>query len=154
MPASSYTDEIADVICERIANGESLKAICAEDGMPSQSMVFRWLADPAKEEFRERYARARESQADALFDEILSIADTPVMGEKTKTDADGNTEVMTGDMIEHRKLQIDARKWLAGKLRPKKYGDKLELETKIEAGDSLTELLNTIAHNGKRITDR
>lgn len=142
MTASGYTEELADIICERIANGESLKAICDEGGMPSQSMVFRWLA--SDEAFRERYARAREVQADALFDEILVIADTPVLGEKTKTDKDGNTEVTTGDMIEHRRLQIDARKWMAAKLRPKKYGDKLELEHNGEV--RLTPVIN---FNGK-----
>ncbi|NKJ03465.1 hypothetical protein FHT29_000410 [Rhizobium sp. SG741] len=75
------------------------------------------------------YARAREAQADALFDEILDIANTPITGEKTKVDKDGNVIEMTkADMIEHRRLQIDARKWMAGKLRPKVYGDKLDID--------------------------
>jgi hypothetical protein len=133
---SSYTLEIGDIICERLAEGESLRSICRDDAMPSQSMVFRWLA--ADEMFREQYARAREAQADAIFDEILFIADTPVQGVKTKTKEDGSVETQTGDMIEHRRLQVDARKWMAGKLRPKVYGDKL---TNIhEGGDKPIEM--------------
>ncbi|MBB6304037.1 terminase small subunit protein [Rhizobium leucaenae] len=124
---SNFTPEIADQICEHLAGGESLKSICLAEGMPHRATVFRWLA--AHESFRDMYARAREAQADALFDEVLDIADTPVTGEKTKIDAAGNVVEMTkADMIEHRRLQIDARKWVAAKLRPKVYGDKLDLD--------------------------
>lgn len=123
---SDYSQEIADLICERIGDGESLRKICSEDDMPNKATVFRWLA--AHPEFSDQYARAREAQADTLFDEVLAIADTPMMGEKTKIGSDGKTETTTGDMIEHRRLQVDARKWMAGKLRPKKYGDKLDVE--------------------------
>jgi hypothetical protein len=122
---TDFTQELADEICARIADGESLKAICEEQGMPHRATVFRWLA--AHETFRDMYAHARLSQADALFDEILGIADTPMIGEKTKETSDGKTETTTGDMIEHRRLQVDTRKWMAARLAPKKYGDKLEL---------------------------
>jgi hypothetical protein len=119
---SSYTEEIAAVICERIAEGESLRAICRGSGMPAQSTIFKWLAE--RQEFSEQYARAREAQADVLFDEILHIADTPLEGVKTKVVGD-KVETMTGDMIEHRRLQVDARKWMLGKMQPKKYGEKV-----------------------------
>lgn len=123
---SDFTQETADTICERIADGESLRSICNGEDMPNKATVFRWLA--AHDLFRDQYARARETQADALFDEILAIADTPQIGEKRKIKEDGGVEVSTGDMIEHRRLQVDARKWMAGKLRPKKYGDKIDVE--------------------------
>lgn len=97
--------------------------ICADDGFPADRTVYRWLE--AHEEFRQQYARAREVQADTLSDEILDISNTPVIGAKTKTGKDG-VEVTEGDMIEHRRLQVDARKWLASKLAPKKYGDKTD----------------------------
>ncbi|WP_315928880.1 terminase small subunit protein [Mesorhizobium sp. SP-1A] len=122
---SDFTEEIADTICERLAEGESLRSICRDEGMPSTSSVCRWLA--AREGFREQYARARELQADALFDEAQDIANTLVEGVKTKVTSDGKTEVTRGDMIEHRRLQVDVRKWMVGKLAPKKYGDKLAL---------------------------
>ncbi|SCB16478.1 hypothetical protein [Rhizobium hainanense] len=124
---SDFTPVVADAICERLADGESLKSICTSDGMPHRATVFRWLG--AHADFRDSYARAREAQADALFDEILDIANTPITGEKTKVDKNGNVIEMTkADMIDHRRLQIDARKWIAAKLRPKVYGDKLDVD--------------------------
>ncbi len=123
---SSYSVKVADTICERLAEGKSLNSICASDDMPHKATVFRWLS--SHDEFRDQYARAREAQADVLFDEILDIANTPIEGKKTKLDKDGEVvEISKGDMIEHRRLQIDARKWMAGKLRPKVYGDKLDV---------------------------
>lgn len=74
------------------------------------------------------YARAREDQADTLADQIIEIADTPMLGIKTKTDEEGNVETTQGDMIEHRRLQVDARKWIAAKLKPRKYGERLNTE--------------------------
>lgn len=137
---SDFTQEIADTICERIADGESLRAICSEDEMPCKSSVFKWLS--LHEDFADQYARAREAQADSLFDDILTIADTPMIGEKTKTTDDGKVEVTTGDMIEHRKLRVDARKWMAGKLKPKKYGDKITQEVTGADGAALIPIIN------------
>lgn len=124
---SSFTQETAVTICARLADGESLRSICEGEGLPTKTTVMRWLADDRYTAFRDQYARAREMQADALFDDILHIADTPLIGTKTKTTSDGKTEVSEGDMIEHRRLQVDARKWMAGKLQPKKYGEKTQL---------------------------
>lgn len=118
---STFTQEIADRICERLADGESLRSICKDEGMPSTGTVCRWLTE--NEKLQEQYARARELQADALFDDVLHIADNPQLGEKRKVTSDGKEEISYGDMIEHRRLQVDARKWMAGKLRPKKYGE-------------------------------
>ena len=125
---SKFTQEIAGLICERLANGESLRSICGEDVMPSQSMVFRWLA--SDEAFREMYARAREAQADTLFDEILDIADDARNDWMEKRSAEGEQVGWqeNGEAIRRSQLRIDARKWMAGKLRPKKYGDKLDVE--------------------------
>ena len=95
-------------LLDRIATGESLRSICRSKHMPGKSEVFRVLA--VDEVLRDQYARAREQQADAIFDEILDIADQS-----------------TPETVQQARLQIDARKWMAGKLRPKKYGDKLEL---------------------------
>lgn len=147
---SAYSDEIAVIICERIADGNSLRSICAEDGMPSKSMVMRWLSQHA--EFRDQYARAREAQADALFDEIIAIADAPLIGEKIKIDKDGNKEITRGDMIEHRRLQVDTRKWMASKLLPKKYGDKQQLEHSGVDGAPLVPIINLSLSGAKPTT--
>jgi len=64
---------LVDAICERIADGDSLRTIGDEEGFPAHSTVFKWLSE--NKGFSDQYAHAREEQVDALFDEILSIAD-------------------------------------------------------------------------------
>jgi hypothetical protein len=118
---SSYNTRIADDICERLANGESLRRICLTPDYPRQATVFRWLA--AQEEFREQYARAREAQADTLADEIIDIADG-------KRSAYEGTEAD----VQRDKLSVDARKWVAAKLKARVYGDKIDLTS---GGDKL-----------------
>jgi hypothetical protein len=132
---SSYSFHIAAGICQAMAEGKTLTAVCSADSFfagelgevapPHISTVFRWLA--ANAEFRDMYARAREAQADVWANEIIDIADTPKAGVIERTDKDGNVTVETRDMIEHRRLQVDVRKWAAAKGAPKKYGDRLEL---------------------------
>lgn len=120
---STFSQEIADKICEGIAEGKSLRAMLREDEtLPASSTCFRWLAQ--NKEFSEQYTRAREAQADVLFDEILEIADDG--RNDSYTDDDGQ-ERTNQDVIARSRLRVDARKWMAGKLRPKKYGEKLEL---------------------------
>jgi hypothetical protein len=125
MPRSSeYSDKVAARILEEITSGRSLRSICKDRDMPAASTVFLWLSRNAA--FAEQYARARVAQADAMAEDILDIADTPQLGKKTKK-AGKVTETTTGDMIEHRRLRIESRKWLMAKLVPKKYGEKLDL---------------------------
>jgi hypothetical protein len=112
--------------------GESLRAILKTDGMPASSTVFKWLSESRA--FAEQYARAREAQADTLFDEILSIADEEVTmvrrskHQPTSGEDDGSEVEVAFDptAVARNKLRVDARKWMAGKLRPKVYGDKVE----------------------------
>lgn len=126
--ASEYTIETALRICERLADGESLKAMCEDEDMPSKSTVFKWLAE--NETFSDMYARARETQADAIFDEILDIADDGRNDWMEKIDSDGGNLGWreNGEALRRSQLRIDARKWMAGKLRPRKYGEKLDVE--------------------------
>lgn len=124
---SSFSDDLAETICERLANAESLRKICLSDDMPSQTTVFRWLADDRYGAFREQYARAREAQADALFDECLDIADDGTNDWMADKEEDDGFRY-NGDAVQRAKLRIETRRWMAGKLRPKKYGEKLELD--------------------------
>lgn len=124
---SSYTPEMADLICADLALGMSLRSICRCDDRPDMTTVMRWLRE--REEFRQQYARAKEEAADGLVEEMLEIADTPVEGVRTKHTADGVEETRE-DMLGHRRLQVDTRKWIASKLKPKKYGDKIEHDHK------------------------
>lgn len=118
---SSYTQEIGDAICERIAEGESLRSICGAEDMPSKSAVFRWLATDLT--FRDQYARAKEAQAEALADEIMDIADDGSNDWMEKE----HGPVLDAEHVQRSKLRIEARKWVAAKLLPKKYGDKVAL---------------------------
>lgn len=120
---SGYTNEIADAICERIADGESLRKICLDDDMPSKSMVFRWLHQI--ESFRDQYARAKEEQADTLADDILDIADDN--SQDKYVDEEGKTRV-DNEVVARSRLKVDARKWIASKLKPKVYGDRIQQE--------------------------
>ena len=130
-----YSDALAQVICNHIANCVPLRAIAAKEGMPDAATMMRWLADDGKPEFREQYARAREAQADKMAEDILAIADeecTMVRADKHGSkddDGEGNTEVVfDATAVARNKLRVDARKWLASKMAPKKYGDKLQAE--------------------------
>jgi len=122
---SDFTREIADAICELIADGRSLRSICDDEGMPSKTTVFRWLA--ANEEFRNQYAYARETQADTYFEDVIDIADDSRNDWMKVSGEDDVGWRLNGDHVRRAQLRIDARKWMAGKLRPKKYGDKLAL---------------------------
>ena len=100
-----------------------MRTIGAMDGMPHQATIMAWL-DGSRPEFSEQYARAREAQADKLAEEILAIADDG--RSDTYLDAEGN-EKTDSEVIQRSKLRVEARKWLASKMAPKKYGDKMAI---------------------------
>lgn len=146
---NKFTLAIAERICERLSDGESLRTICLSEKMPSKATVFRWLR--SNEKFRDQYARAREAQADAIVDEILDIADeecTKVKADKhprADADEDGMVEVVFDAVaVQRNKLRIDARKWLAGKLKPKVYGDKVESEGSQDISQTLSQLIEKL----------
>lgn len=114
-------------ICELIKKGYSLRSALLNKRMHADTFYI-WINNDSKNQ--ERYARACELRADAMFDEIIEIADTPMIGQKVKQLPDGRQVVESGDMIEHRKLQIEARKWSLSKMNPKKYSEKLEVDQK------------------------
>lgn len=128
---SEYSQTVAEAITERIADGESLRSICSDEAMPAKSTVFKWLSQ--QKAFADQYARAREEQAETLASEIVAIADeecTTVRADKHSSrddDGDGNTEVVfDATAVARNRLRVDARKWVAAKLKPKVYGEKVE----------------------------
>jgi hypothetical protein len=130
---SLYTPEIAAEICARLADGETLRAICRDVHMPSERTVRSWAMDDL-EGFSPQYAKARELGYATLFDQMLEIADTPRQGVIVTEKATG-TETKTADMIEHRRLQVDTRKWMLSKALPKVYGDRIETVAKHQIVD-------------------
>lgn len=103
---TDYSCEAADAICGLLAEGYSLRAICATDGAPDRSTVFRWLV--AHPEFRDQYRLARELQADTLADECIEIADA---AEPTRL------------ALDHAVVRVKARQWCAARMKPRVYGD-------------------------------
>ena len=106
-PPVRESQELKDEICSRIANGETLRAICREEGKPSWVAVYNWLN--ADDDFALRFARAREDGHDAISEDCLHIADAGV--NDTQRD----------------KLRIETRLKLLAKWNPKKWGEKLDL---------------------------
>lgn len=107
-----YTVALGELICDRISDGESLKKITDEEGMPDRKSVHTWLIKD--EEFLHKYEAARDLQADVYADEMDDIA------HDAKLD------------VQRARLIIDTRKWTAAKLKPKKYGDKLDIKSEGE----------------------
>ena len=110
---TKYSIGWAERFCDLIAEGRSVAEICARPDMPSQQSVYTWLKQD--EDFLERYARAREAQADTLAAKIMTVVDgvEPEPGKVSKA-----------------RLQFDAYRWHAGKLAPKKYGDRISHDVK------------------------
>lgn len=122
---SEFTPEIADAICSRLADGESLRSVCRDECMPDKASVFRWLRTMPG--FCDQYARAKEESADALSDEMLEIADDGRNDWMKRNAGEDAGWVANGENVQRSRVRLDTRKWLASKLKPKKYGDKVDL---------------------------
>lgn len=109
---SEFSEAVADEICRLIAeDGLSVRAVCKRDEMPARSVVFKWLSQ--QPQFADQYARAMEERANAIFEEVIEQAD------ECPPDKDAAAAY---------RLRIDARKWAAGKLNPKRYGDRQQID--------------------------
>ena len=113
------TPELLEAICAGISLGKSARAMCVEAGI-SQRVLWNWLANDAA--LMQQYLRAKELCIDAYAEEIIEISDDG--SRDTYTDEKGR-EVIDREVIARSQLRIDARKWYASRLAPKKYGDKL-----------------------------
>lgn len=124
---TTYNAEIAEQICDETATtNKSLASICEQENFPAWRTVYGWLRKHA--EFAQMYAQAKEDQAERMAEEIVCISDECMIGEKVKVKSSGEIETTTGDMVERSKLRVDARKWVAAKLLPRKYGDRNQIE--------------------------
>ena len=126
-------DECFDYIISEIESGKSLRYALSTNGMPSSKTFYEWLEEKDEQgnlteqatEKVKRYAHACEQRELILLDEILEIADK--QGEDViETD---NGPVVNHNIIQRNKLQIEARQWTLGKLRPEKYGNKTDITT-------------------------
>jgi len=124
-----YTEAIAAEICERIANGASLKSVCSDDAMPSEATVINWHLDD-REGFSERYMRARAVQAMRWHDEVVEIADD---GSNDWMAKNKGELVVDHEHVTRSRLRIDTRKWLMSVTVPRLFGAKEE-----SSGSSVT----------------
>jgi hypothetical protein len=122
-----FNKKLGSNICKRIAEGESLRTIVKDEDMPSASSICRWLLDEDKKEFWEQYEKARNVQAELMFDELLEIADDGTNDWVEKQYADKVVEVIDSEHIQRSRLRVDTRKWYLSKVLPKKFGDKIDL---------------------------
>ena len=113
-----------DVLCSHVLEGGHLNEFCIGRGFAYTSML-RWInADPAGR--AAMYAQAREDRSDKLADEITAISDE--IDVKTTTGPDGEVRLtLDAAAVARNRLRVDARKWVASKLKPRVYGEKLEL---------------------------
>jgi transposase-like protein len=123
---SVFSEKLADEICRLIAEGVSLSDVCRREGMPVRQTVHDWVINN-RDGFGDRYARARELQADRFAEELLEIAD-----DTSHDVVERNGElVVDHEHIQRSKLRVDTRKWLMARMAPRKWGDKVVL-----AGDA------------------
>jgi hypothetical protein len=107
-----YGDALALAICERLADGESLKAICEDENMPARTTVYKWIVEDT-DGFADKYARAREAQQDTAVDDLADVAQATLEGKRDPQAA---------------RVYADIIKWRAAQLHPKKYGNKTTVE--------------------------
>lgn len=126
---TTYTEEIGDKICEQIAQGHGLREICRDmEDMPPRQTVLDWLNydDEPFKSFRAKYMRAREAQADYLAEEIKEIADDGTNDWMEVEVKKGFKQILLDrEHVERSKIRITTRQWIAAKLAPKKYSEKL-----------------------------
>jgi len=103
------TDRLIDELCQRLSQGVSMRSVCRDDDMPCMATIWRWLRE--NDNFAKRYTAAKQESADAMIEDILAISDQDDDEESTNRS----------------RLRVDTRKWIAAKLRPEKYSEKLDL---------------------------
>jgi len=125
---TDYTEKLGTLICARFAEGDSMRKIARDEGMPSTVTMLTWLR--VHEEFLIQYEIAKEECADMYSEEIIEIADDSSKDYIDVADENGVTGAtkLNTEHVQRSRLRVDARKWVAAKLKPKKYGDKTQKE--------------------------
>lgn len=120
-----YTQEIADEICAQLAEGKSLRTVCKAESMPSVTTVFAWMRKFPQ--FLKQYEISKAESADYLAEDTLDIADDGSNDWMATNDPENPGYRANGEHIARSRLRVDTRKWIASKLKPKKYGEKLDI---------------------------
>ncbi len=138
---TSYTEELADKICEAIATTPlGLSKICAmHDDFPARDTVFEWRYK--HKYFSDKYADAKRAQADLLAEELIEIADDGT--NDTYIDEKGNRKT-DYDVVARSRLRVDTRKWYVSKLLPKVYGDKQQADVGEDAKSLMQKVIDKL----------
>jgi hypothetical protein len=120
-----WSQDLADAVCFKIAHGYSLRTVCKDKDLPGMTTIFKWLRE--REDFAKQYARATEERTEAMAEDILDIADDGSNDLMTIQKGDKTYEIENKEVTNRSRLRVDTRKWLMSKMKPKKYGDKLDL---------------------------
>ena len=134
-------EKIFPIILSEIEEGASLRSILRREDMPTQKTFFDWIHND--EEKVKQYARACELRADTIFEEILEIADES----NNDTIYTDKGEIPNSEWMARSRLRVDARKWMLGKINPKKYGEKMQQEHSGEITTNIISLGNGIKPN-------
>lgn len=140
-----YSERLAARICAELAMGRSLRFVCRSDDMPGLETVFRWLRE--KPDFREQYAQAKSESADALVEEMIDIADD---GTNDFIETEDGVR-FNSEHVQRSRLRVDTRKWIASKLKPKKYGERLDMNHGVQPDNPLAALIQQIQNNSMPI---
>ncbi len=133
-------------LCEQISEGKSLSTAIKAEGMPSYQLVMLMLRN--NPEFRTMYEKAVESRADRLAEEIIELADQQI--------PDGLEGPMASAWVQQKRMQVDARKWVASKLKPKTYGDRIDVavtDNRISVMDALKEAKQRVLKDESNVVD-
>jgi hypothetical protein len=133
-------------ICEQMSLGKSLSTAIKAEGMPSYHAVM--LMIKSSPEFRVMYEKAIENRADRLAEEILELADEQM--------PDGLEGPLASAWVQQKRMQVDARKWVASKLKPKVYGDRIDVavtDNRISVMDALKEAKQRVLNDDSNVVD-
>lgn len=116
---TKYTKKLAEVFCERIALGQSLRKVCEADDMPAPKTIFQWMRK--YEDFGKQYARACQERSEAQIEELHDLGDEAIdLARRVDPKA-------SGAVVQAVRLKADNIKWAASKMKPQKYGEKIDL---------------------------
>ena len=123
---TKYSAKFGDKILAKVSAGKSIMQICKVSPNPTRETFYKWLRE--NKDFADNYERAIVSRADLLAEQIIEIADDIENDFAENKTEDGKTYAANNARIARAKLQIDARKWAAARMSPKKYGNNIKAE--------------------------
>ena len=144
--AVQFNEKVAEKLLIDISNGKSVRRICENPPMPTRRTFYIWIQE--NEDFRKRYAEAKELCAENLAEEIIEIADDANNDFLVQDSEYGQRFVSNNAKLERAKIRIDARKWMAAKLLPKKYGNAKSVDLTTNGKDIILPIYGGKAKTG------